>query len=310
MAEERFYSLGRYLKETFGERVHKIRVNVGEPVGSFADSDTVILSVGGTLDGGTHDTDLPPVAEQLAESKERVRKRFKTGKFIVYLHSGIGSCVSLETLTKTVDEILYDNEVIGITFVTRPECLSDAFIGYLNRTAGYTHTWLEIGVMTMHDETIRRIGMKHTSEDVMAVLQELMGTQLRVAPHLVLGLPGETPDQMRESIKEISRYAIHGINIHNFYVLSGTPFEEQYRKGELSLLGQEEYVNLVCDVIEMLPPGVVLHRIVGEADSERLVAPEWTADRKGTLSMISAEMEKRGSNQGKQLTEIPSGFPV
>lgn len=310
MAEERFYSLGRYLKETFGERVHKIRVNVGEPAGGFADSDTIILSVGGTLDGGTHDTGLPPVAEQLAGSKERVRKRFKTGKFIVYLHSGIGSCVSLETLSKTVDDILCDNEVIGITFVTRPECLSDVFISYLNRTAGYTHTWLEIGVMTMRDETIRRIGMKHTSEDVMALLQELMGTQLRVAPHMVLGLPGESPDQMRESIKEISRHAIQGINIHNFYILSGTPFEEQYRKGELSLLGQEEYVNLVCDVIEMLPPDVVLHRIVGEADSERLVAPEWTADRKGTLSMISAEMEKRGSSQGKQLTEIPSGFPV
>ena len=310
MAEERFYSLGRYLKETFGERVHKIRVNLGEPAEGSADSDTVILSAGGTLDGGTLDTDLSPVAEQLAGSKERVRKRFKTGKFIVYLHSDIGSCVSLETLTKCVDELLCDNEIIGITFVTRPECLSDVFIGYLNRTTRYTHTWLEIGVMTMHDETIRRIGMKHTREDIRTLLQGLMGTQLRIAPHLVLGLPGESPEQMRESIKEVSHLAIHGINIHNFYVLSGTPFEEQYRKGELSLLGQEEYVNLVCDFIEMLPPDVVLHRIIGEADSERLVAPQWTADRKGTLSMISAEMEKRGSNQGKQLTELPSGNHV
>jgi hypothetical protein len=162
--------------------------------------------------------------------------------------------------------------------------------------------------MSLNDETLRRIGMKHTRSSVRSVIQDLMGTQLRVAPHIVLGLPGESDEMMRYTMRETAALSIHGINIHHYYLLKEDPMVEQFERGELPLLGREHYVNLVCDFIETLPPEVVLHRIVGEADRDRIVAPQWTIDRKETLSLISGEMEKRGSYQGKSLVEQQPDF--
>ena len=310
MTEERFFSLGRYLKKTFDERVHKIRINVGDTSEGAAAMENITLCSGSPIDSPTLEAESPSVTDQLNGAKGRIRKRFKSGKFIAHLQTGAGSCVSLESLSGKVDEVISDNEVIGITFCARPECMSDSFIKFLADTSEYTHTWLELGVMSLNDETLRRIGMKHTRSDVRNILQELIGTQVRVAPHIVLGLPGESDEMMRETMREAAALFLHGINIHNYYLLKGDPLVEQFERGELPLLGREHYVSLVCDFIETLPPDVVLHRIVGEADRERIVAPQWTMERKETLSLISAEMEKRGSYQGKSLAELPSGFGI
>ena len=308
MTEERFFSFGRYLKKTFDERVHKIRINVGDSSGSATAMENVTLCSGSPLDSPPVDAEPPTVVEQLSRSKERIRKRFKSGKFIVYIQTGAGSCVSMESLSEKVDEVINDNEVIGLTFCARPECMSDSFIKFLADTSEYTHTWLELGVMSLNDETLRNIGMKHTRAEARSILQELIGTQVRVAPHIVLGLPGESDEMIRETMMEVAALPIHGINIHHYYLLKGDPMEEQFNRGELPLFGREHYVSLVCDFIEALPPEVVLHRIVGEADRERIIAPQWTLERKETLSLISEEMEKRGSYQGKNLVELQSGF--
>ena len=312
MTEERFYSLGRYLKNTFGERVHKIRISVGglSEGEDAAEPENIALCAGGPIDSPPAETETLTVTEQLNRSKERIRKRFKTGKFIAHLHTGAGSCVSLKSLSEKVEDVINDNEVIGITFCARPECMSDAFIKFLADTAEYTHTWLELGVMSLNDETLRRIGMRHTRSDVRGVVQELMGTQLRIAPHIVLGLPGENDDMMRDTMRETAALSIQGINIHHYYLLNGDPLVEQYNRGELQLLEREHYVSLVCDFIEMLPPDVVLHRIVGEADHERLAAPQWTLERRETLTLISEQMEKRNSSQGEKLAGMQSGFGV
>lgn len=320
MTEERFFSLGRYLKKTFGERVHKIRISVGglsegkgkgegEREGA-SEMENIALCTGGPIDSPPVEAEPLTVTEQLSRSKERIRKRFKTGKFIAHLHTGAGSCVSLESLSKKVEDVINDNEVIGITFCAVPECMSDAFVKFLADTSEYIHTWLELGVMSLNDETLSRIGMKHTRGDVRGVIRELMGTQLRIAPHIVLGLPGESDDMMRDTMRETAALSIQGINIHHYYLLNGNPLLERYDRGELRLLEREHYVSLVCDFIETLPPDVVLHRIVGEADRERLVAPQWTLERKETLTLISAEMENRNSSQGKRLVEMQSEFGV
>lgn len=308
MTEERFFSLGRYLKKTFDERVHKIRISVDDPTEGTAEQHNIMLCTGGPIDSSPTEAEPLTVTEQLNRSKERIRKRFKTGKFIAHLQTGAGSCVSLESLSEKVDDVINDNEIIGITFCARPECMSKSFIKFFADTSEYIHTWLELGVISLNDETLSRIGMKHTRGGVRRVIQELMGTQLRIAPHIVLGLPGESDEMTRDTMRETAALSIQGINIHNYYLLNGDPLVEQYNSGELQLLEREHYVSLVCDFIEALPPDVVLHRIVGEADRDRLVAPQWTLERKETLALISAEMEKRDTSQGKNLVEMPSGF--
>ena len=308
MTEERFFSLGRYLKKTFDERVHKIRINVGDSTESSSGIENITLCSGSPIDSPPLDAESHSITDQLNGSKGRIRKRFKSGKFIAYLQTGAKSCVSMESLSKKVGEVIGDNEVIGITFCARPECISDSFIKFLAETSEYTHTWLEMGVMSFNDETLRRIGMNHTRADVRNILKKLIGTQVRVAPHIVLGLPGESDELIRETMKEAAALSLQGINIHNYYLLKGDPLVEQFERGELPLLGREHYVGLVCDFIERLPPDVVLHRIVGEADRERIVAPQWTIERKETLTLISAEMEKRNSRQGDRIMELPPGL--
>ncbi len=304
MSEENFYSLGRYFKKTFGERIHKIRVNVSGTL--VEDEDGVILNACGPLAAAAGE-EPSPTEQQIRESKERIRRRYKTGKFIVNLQSDAGSPVSLENMYGLVDELLRDGDIIGIIIPATPECMSDGFCRLLKHTSEYILTWLELGIQSVHDDTLRRIGAKHTHEMTRRAMKKLLGTQLFTAPRVVLGLPGETEEMMRATMKEVARMNIHGININHLCVLRGAYIEEQYKKGEFEPLSREQYGKLVCDFIEILPPEIVLHRIVGEAAEDQLVAPDWTLEKKENLANITEEMKKRSSTQGcRQLEPVPA----
>ncbi|MBI5178303.1 MAG: TIGR01212 family radical SAM protein [Nitrospinae bacterium] len=302
MLEERFYSLGRYLKNMFDERVHRISVQLGAaPEGEAA---VYALCAGGTIAAPAAENGSAPVAGQMHNAKERVRQRFKFGKFMVHLHSSAGVLTSMAAIEKAVDEITLDNEVIGITITVRPEYLTDEMVAFLTKTSRRICTWLEVGLHTVNDETLRRIGLNHTGAQAKDSLLRLMNTRAHIAPHVVFGLPGETPEMMRRTIREVARLNIEGINIHNMYVLKNTPLEQEYASGALKLPERAEYIGLVCDFIEYLPPSVVLHGLVGTAPEDRLLAPDWTLLRKENLDMIIAELERRGSVQGCKLTEL------
>jgi hypothetical protein len=302
MLEERFYSLGRYLKNMFDERVHRIGVQT-VPIGHDA-PEGYSLCAGGTLVDPTHDTASVSISEQLNHAKERTRQRFKFGKFMVHLHSTPGVLVSMDSIGTAVDEILRDNEVIGLTITLTPSSLTPEMTAFLKNTSRYIFTWLELGLHTMHDETLRRIGLTHTSKQAREGILQLIRTRIHIAPHVVFGLPGETVDMMRHTMKEVSRMNIEGVNMHNLYILNNTPLAQQYAAGEITLPGREDYIRLVCDFIEILPPKVVLHGIVDAVPEDRLVAPDWTLLRKENLDMISAELEKRGSVQGCRIDEM------
>ncbi|GMT42078.1 MAG: TIGR01212 family radical SAM protein [bacterium] len=300
MPEDRFYSLGRYFKKTFGERVHRLRINVGGvKTGSEAGTGGFItLNAGGTLADPAAGENPPPFSEQMRQSKERIRRRYKSGKFIVNLQSAPDAVIPLETMYSLVDELLHDNEVIGIIITTTPEFISDDATRFFRHTSEYILTWMELGIHSVHDDTLSRIGAGHTHEQTLKALKISLTMRLSVSPHIVLGLPGETADMMRQTMREITKMNIQGINIHHMYVLRDTLMDDLYGKGELKPPTRDEYVNLVCDFIELLPPEIVLQRIVGEVAETRLIAPDWTLERKETLTAITEEMQKRGSTQG------------
>lgn len=306
MSEENFYSLGRYFKKTFGERIHKIRVNVSWP--PVEDEDGVILNACGSLAGAAGD-EPPPAKQQVQESKERIRRRYKTGKFIVNLQSDADKKIPLENIRSLVDELLRDGDIIGIIIPATPECMSDGFVSFLKNTSQYTLTWLELGIQSIHDETLRRIKAKHTFAITQKAMKKLLGTQVLKAPRVVFGLPGETEEMMRATMKEVSRMDIQGININHLCVMRGACIEQEYAKGELELLSREQYGKLVCDFIEILPPEIILHRIVGEASDNQLLAPDWTLEKKENLTAITEEMKKRGSTQGYRQLELEPAIP-
>lgn len=297
MPEDRFYSLGKHLKKVFDERVHKISIqvpNVGAPVeGGYS------LCAGGTIAAPPDEMISTSVGAQLAAAKERVRTRFKFGKFIAHIHAAPGVLTSLESIQSAVDEIAVDNEVIGLNITTRPYCLTPEMIRFLRNVSKQMFTWLELGLHSTHDETLQRIGMRLRWAEVRDNVMALMGTKMHIAPHVVFGLPGETPAMMRETMRVVSRMGFEGMNIHHFYVLRGCRFEREFLDGKLPMISREEYVTLTCDFIEMLHPETVLHRIVGDVPDDRLLGPDWTLAKKENLDVIAAELTKRGSMQGR-----------
>ncbi len=300
MLEERFYSLGRYLKNTFDERIHRINVEVppGEAPGPYW------LCAGGSLDARHEEGGAMSVAEQVAVSKARVRQRFKLGKFVVGVHSAPSIPVSLAAVGAAVDELLKDNEVIGLSFTILPNSVTPEMVKFLKNASKYVSTWLEPGLHTIHDETLARIGLSHKYAQAREALRPFTFSTVHVAPHVVFGLPGETPEMMRQTMAEISRLCVGGVNIHNFYVARNAPFEVEYAEGKIKLLEREEYVGLVCDFIELLPPASVLHGIVDSVGEDRLLAPAWMSLRKENMDLIIAELEKRGAMQGCKLNPL------
>jgi hypothetical protein len=299
MLEERFNSLGRFLKETFGERVNRMNVYIPGKAGSDDNAENLyLLCPGGTLESEPPDKDIAPVEEQIVNAKERIRQKYKFGKYIVHLHGYSCHKISLELLRETVDRIIQDDEVIGINLTVRLDTADVALLRYLHEVDEHIYLWVETGIHTIHDETLKRIGFPLNSEEIMEKLFKLLAKGLRVSPHIVFGLPGETDEMMHQTMSKVANLLINGVNIQNFIVTKGSPFETECREEKINMLSREEYIALVCDFIELLPPNIVLRRVIGEVKPDLLVAPEWVADKKESLSLLSGEMENRNSKQG------------
>ncbi|MEE8484417.1 MAG: TIGR01212 family radical SAM protein [Nitrospinota bacterium] len=299
MTEDRFLSLGRHLKNTFGERVHKISVYMGGQSSPEKTDPMRYCICNSSMRADAIDASYSlPVRDQIKEAKERTRKRFKSGKFSVYLHFIPGTVITLDAIEPVIDDVMHDNDVIGITVSLHDDLLVDDVSRYFRKVSGFVYLWVEVGAYTVHEETRKRLNISGGFDTVRAFIKRASLDGLLVAPHIVLGLPGETREMMHETMDEMARLNINGINIHHFRVLKETVMEKPLSANEITLLEREEYVQLVCDFIEKLPPDVVLHKIVGEAHKNRLIAPEWTLNKRNTIGMISQELEKRGSMQG------------
>lgn len=299
MLDERFISLGRFLKNTFGERVHRMNVHIpGMKLVPGENPKGYVLCPGGPLEAPFSNLVTLPVEQQIAKAKGRIRQKYKIGNYIIHFHTTRGDCVDLETIEKTVEKAMQDNEIIGLNITVRMDCLDDKIIRFLSKTAQYIYLWLETGIHSIHDTTLQKLGIQFTRDLITETMGKLMEKNLLVSPHVIFGLPDETSDMMHQTMEEVARMMINGVNINHFFLKNDSPLAEEYRKGEIKLLSREEYVSLVSDFIEILPQNVVLRRIVGEIPPEHLLAPDWTSQKQETLSAISTELENRNSVQG------------
>jgi radical SAM protein (TIGR01212 family) len=164
-----------------------------------------------------------------------------------------------------------------------------------------TYLWLELGMQTMHNQTLQAINRGHDHACFVEAIRRCRQRGLRVCVHLILGLPGESRKQMLASVQELNRLGVDGVKLHHLHVLQGSGMEEDYSRGELQLLEREEYVELVCDAIELLDPKIIMHRLMGDGRSE-LVAPDWSRRKLEVLNLIDTTLERRDSRQGCRLS--------
>lgn len=288
------------LREKYGCKVYKIGLDGGF---SCPNRDGTI-STGGCLycsDVGARSSYTDPknsIREQLISRIKYLRRAKNASRFIAYFQAFTNTYDSPEALKERYDQILGIDDVVGISIGTRPDALDNAKLKLISSYADRYEMWIELGLQSIHNRTLNAIKRGHTFEDFLSALKLTQEFHIPVCVHVILGLPGENREDMMKTAESLSALKIDGIKIHLLHVLKNSPMEKLYAQGEISLITQEEYVELACDFIERLDPDIIIQRLTGEGDRETHVAPAWAMDKTGTITRIKQVLTKRGTCQG------------
>jgi hypothetical protein len=298
--QKRYNAFSEELKRVFGCRVQRISVDAGFTCPNRDGSlDTEGCIFCGGSGSGSHGIrrDLT-AAGQLEDGKEVMRRKYKAERFIAYFQAYSNTHAPVEHLRALYSEALYVPDVVGLIVATRPDCLSDHVLDYLQELSRQTYLWLELGIQSIHDRSLTLINRRHDHACSVDAIQRAMLRGIRVCAHVILGLPGETRGEMLDMADELNRLGVDGGKLHLLHVMKGTKLADMYGRGEVRVLDRDEYAGLVCDFLERLDPRILIHRLTGDGGYDNLVAPLWSLKKFEILNLIDAEMERRGTRQG------------
>jgi radical SAM protein (TIGR01212 family) len=299
---KRYNDLNACLRDLFGVRVQKITIDAGLTCpnrdGSISTGGCIYCNARGS-GTGAHARGLS-IKDQLRMGKKALRRRYNAIKFIAYFQSFSNTYAPVDTLKRFYEEALSVEDVVGLSIGTRPDCVNGPILDLLENYAKDYLIWVEYGLQSAHDATLALINRGH---DFQCFKRAIAATQnrrgLKICTHVILGLPNEKKDQMLETARQLSLLEIDGVKLHLLYVVRDTKLEQLYRQGGYKCLEQQEYVDLVCDFLERLPPKTVIQRLTGDPHPEELIAPKWALNKSQTLQMISNTLTARDTWQGK-----------
>ena len=301
MMVKRYNDLNTYLRSLFGCRVQKITVDAGLSCpnrdGTIAIGGCIYCNTRGS-GTGAHTRGLT-ITDQILQGKQSLLRRYKAKKFLAYFQSFSNTYAPVDTLKKLYDEALAIEDVVGLSIGTRPDCVDESVLELLQDYAEQHLVWIEYGLQSAKDKTLEVINRGHDVQCFEDAVRATVNRGIKICAHVILGLPGEARSDMLHTAETISDLGIDGLKLHLLYVISGTPMEALYRQGKYRCLEQQEYVDLVCDFLERIPPGMVIQRLTGDPHPEELVAPDWSRRKSETLQKINETLEKRDSWQGK-----------
>ncbi|PLX77215.1 MAG: TIGR01212 family radical SAM protein [Desulfuromonas sp.] len=300
MRQKRYNLFSEQLKKQFGGRVHKISVDAGfgcpNREGSRAQPGCLFCDPGGS--GAVGIERALPVGQQVEQGKEVMTRKYKAKQFIAYFQPFSNTFAPVPELRKLYDEALTVDGVVGLAVGTRPDCLEEPVLDLLAEFDRRTYFWLEIGLQSTHDSTLDLIRRGHDYQVFLDAYAAARARGLKVCVHVIIGLPGEEREQVLATADEMARLKVAGIKIHLLHILDNTELGGMYRRGEVDILGQDEYVSLVADFIERLHPDTLIHRLTGDGPRHSLLAPLWSLNKWEVLNAIDDELEKRNSRQG------------
>ena len=285
----KYYTLNQYLKDTFGEKVYKIALDGGFTCpnrdGSLDTRGCIFCSGEGSGEfaGNRRET----ITEQIEKGKERVSAKIKNGKYIAYFQAFTNTYGPVDSLRNLYEEAIRHPDIVALSIATRPDCLPDEVLELLRELNQIKPVWVELGLQTIHKKTADYIRRGYDLPVFERAVKQLKEIGITVIVHVILGLPGETFDDMKETVRYVGESGVDGIKLQLLHVIRGTDLEKEYAAGNFRTLEMEEYVNLVADCIALLPPGMVIHRMTGDGDKRTLVAPLWSADKKRVLNALN-----------------------
>jgi hypothetical protein len=297
---KRYNNFSSFLRRTFGCRVQKISIDAGFTCpnrdGTKGWGGCIYCDARGS---GSPAIERRPVKAQVETGMQRLKKRYKAQKFIAYFQAFTNTYAPVDVLKRQYDEALQFDDVIGLAIGTRPDCVPEPVLQLIESYAHRYHVWLEYGLQSIHEHTLALIHREHTYADFVNAVERTNGCEILICAHVIIGLPGESKAEILETAKAMAKLGLDAIKIHSLYVMEGTSLAKMYRQGKFEALDFDEYVDLVCDFLEYLPPQIIIQRLVGEGSPETLIAPLWTLKKGTVLEAIDRELERRDSYQGK-----------
>jgi len=289
-----FLTLNAHLRKVFGERVQKIPLDAGFTCpnrdGTKGRSGCIYCDPRGS---GTGAWALgKSVSVQMAEGMKWARRRYCAKRFIAYFQAFSNTYAPLHVLGERYRESLLGPEVVGLAIGTRPDCVDEERLSLIRQVADGRMIWMEYGLQSASDETLRRINRGHTVDDFVKAVELTQKHGIPVCTHVMFGLPGEGEREMERTMGLLADLGVEGVKFHQVYVVPGTVLHRLYESGRYQPISQEEYAGMVARAIRMLPEGTVIHRLTGDPSTGISVSPAWSRDKQGTIARIEAELDR------------------
>ena len=298
---KRYTTLNYFYKTKFKKKVFKVSLNGGFscPNKKNGQRGCIFCSKLGSGDfaGNVKDN----LVTQFNEVKDVMLKKWNDAYYIGYFQANTNTYAPVEELKEKYETILALDNVIGLSIATRSDAISDKVLDYLEKLNKRTFLTVELGLQSIHEETLKLINRGHDLKNFDECVKKLKNRNIRVVAHIINGLPFESKDMMIETVKHLNSLNIDGIKIHMLHIIKDTALEELYRKTNFHVLTKEEYIDVVINQLEYLKPEIVIERITGDPVKEDLIGPTWLLKKFCVLNDIDKEMVKRDTYQGKRL---------
>ena len=297
-----YHSFDYMLKERFGEKIYKVALDAGMTCpnrdGTLGSRGCIFCSAGGSGDfaGSRQDS----ITQQIEKQAASIRQKRGVAKFIAYFQAYTNTYAPVDYLRKIYTEAISHPDIVAISIGTRPDCLGEDILQLLDELNQKKPVWVELGLQTIHETTARYIRRGYPLSCFEQAVSELRKRNLDVIVHTILGLPGESKNDILSTIEYLNHGDIQGIKLQLLHVLKGTDLAEDYLAGKFQVYSMEEYLELVIDCLEHLNPEIVIYRLTGDGPKDLLIAPLWSSAKRTVLNTLHRECKLRHAFQGKQ----------
>jgi len=303
MNEKKYYDFKKYLVSRFGEKVYKVTIDAGFSCpnrdGSKGTGGCIYCNSKGSR-YRKNNILTTPIEEQIAEGKKFYKETQNARKFFAYFQTYTNTYADIATLKRIYSIPLKDDEIVGVSIGTRPDCVDGEKLDIIEDILNYKdEVWIEYGLQSIHEKTLNFINRGHSKDDFLKAVEITSKRDVKICVHIIAGLPYETKEMILETAKFVAELPVHGIKIHSLLLLKHTLMEKIYNAEPFPFLSQDEYVDIVCDILEILPENMVIQRLTGDGYRDLFLAPHWCRNKLKVLNAIDKELEIRNSYQGK-----------
>lgn len=299
MEKEQYNHLNQYLKNKFGERTLKICIDGNFTCpnrdGSLGSTGCIFCSEKGS---GEHIHSLQNITKQV-ENYFSSYKAQRANKFIAYFQNFSNTYDTIENLKLKYDAALINDKIVALAIATRPDCINENIVKLLKSYTKKHHVWVELGLQTSNNETGKLLNRAYTSQQFTQAVKLLNQYQIEVVAHIMVGLPNENFEDIKNTVNFINKHTIQGLKIHCTYVVENTVLAEMYKNGTYEPISLEFYLQNLAYILTHISPDIIIHRISGDAPKDLLIAPEWNTHKKWILNGLDKLMRKEDLWQGK-----------